>query len=117
MLLLIMTSKAYNQRVQKDRLDTYKAVYSHLLISKRKNPEPSEAGAGYFSTLKAKSNGAGLLDTHVLTSVLEERRETLINEAFKEWEDWLKDYSIRQLARKRLPPYSPIAEFVENPHP
>lgn len=45
--------------------------------------------------------------THVLTSEMHEWKDNYLENAFKEWEQWLQNYRLRLLQRKPNQPYTP----------
>jgi len=70
-----MTYSAYNQRLSKERLLTYKKHFDHLNIYVRKDPQVAEGSAGRF----AHSN---LLNTHFPTR---NKPKTAL-----QYDDWLE---------------------------
>lgn len=102
-----MTSKQYNQRVKKERLDRYKFAFDHLNLTKHRNPEPSEAGAGYFHTKKSKKDKvlASRITTPVqlppksdlgygdpdLSADLQVLTDEFLDQCIHEWAQWLAE--------------------------
>jgi hypothetical protein len=52
----------------------------------------------------------GLLNTHVLTNRDKELRDDFLENCYKEWEQWLQDYRLRQLQRTPPQPFT-ITDF------
>lgn len=102
-----MLYQSYNQRVNKERLETYRKHFEHLTLTKHPDPEPSEAGAGHFSIQNSKNTTNttrySLVDT-LSTNGIQEENDNFIDQCIEEYFTWLAqtEKKARQLRNSPL---------------
>jgi hypothetical protein len=99
-----MTLKYYNQRLSKERIETYRKAFDHLNLLKPTQTEPSErAGSDFLYKKKPSHKGlASSVTTPVKNSTTEELAQNIdltadfqaitdeyIDQCIHEWVTWL----------------------------